>query len=250
MSKEIKSETQEFDCNMIHFEIETDETGIEKVSFKFQAHNGFDQTPEPFTAADSALVQQAYQRFKALMLCTKKHQQDYQALQKKLSAIGKAAEKKKIKQKPYAKSHLEYSGIIFKVITLREADAYLSDLTWGTKDEQYKVAPFPSPPDEGYYLLAEEDVVCEKFDADCEDAPADLHVAGFIFLKNFTSQQYLMSYDLDVSPFFVVLGNLKAVNIGLWGNTHYVGGNLEHSCCMENIIMAAYLWAAMLPVFV
>ena len=160
MSKEIKSETQEFDCNMIHFEIETDETGIEKVSFKFQAHNGFDQTPEPFTAADSALVQQAYQRFKALMLCTKKHQQDYQALQKELATIGKTSEKKKAKQKPYAKSHVEYGGITFKVITLREADAYLSDLNWGAKDEQYQVTPFPYPPDEGYYLLAEEGVVC------------------------------------------------------------------------------------------
>ena len=116
--------------------------------------------------------------------------------------LAKPLKMKKAKQKPYAKSHVEYSGIIFKVITLREADAYLSDLTWGTKDEQYKVTPFPYPPDEGYYLLAEEDVICERFDADREDAPADLHVAGFIFLKNLTIKQYLMSFDLDVSPFF------------------------------------------------
>ena len=227
VSKEIKSETQAFDCNMFHFGIETNDAGIEAVTYAFQAHNGFDQTPLPFSAADTALVQQAYQRFKALMLCTKKYQQDYQTLQKELAAMGKAAEKKKAKQKPYAKSHLECNGVTFKVITLREADAYLSDLNWDTKDDQYNVAPFPYPPDEGYYLLAEEDVVCEKFDVDWEDAPEDLCVAGFIFLKNLTSQQYLMSYDLDVSPFFVVLGDLKAVNIGLWGNTHYVGGNLD-----------------------
>ena len=227
VSKEIKSETQAFDCNMFHFGIEINEAGVEVVTYAFQAHNGFDQTPVPFSVADKALVQQACQRFKALMLCTKKHQQDYQDLQKELSATGKAAEKKKVKQKPYARSHLECNGVTFKVITLREADAYLSDLNWGTKDDQYNVAPFPYPPDEGYYLLAEEDVVCEKFDANWEDAAENLHVAGFIFLKNLTSQQYLMSFDLDVSPFFVVLGNLKAVNIGLWGNTHYVGGNLD-----------------------
>ncbi|MGB4812381.1 MAG: hypothetical protein WBP13_07885 [Methylophilaceae bacterium] len=224
VSKEIKSDTEEFDCNMIHYDIETNPAGMECVAIKFQAHNGWEQEPVPILPNDTAMVQQAYQRFKAMHLAVTRASTEEIEYAAKLA---RKTEKAWAKQTPYEATHVECSGVTFKVLMLREANAYLGNLTWGIANQEYPVQAFPAPATEGYYLVAEEDVVCDKFDMDWENQPENIIVAGFIFLKNLTIDTCLLANEIDISPFFVVLGDLKAANIGLWGNTHFVGGKLN-----------------------
>ena len=178
----------------------------------------------PLSANDIDHIQQAYRRFKYLVSSVTKDNDEHVNLPIRLA---REIKEKKAAQLPFSRSHCTVHGIEFQVMMLREVDDLLMGLQWGPENGSIKVGPFPSEASEGYFLVASESVRCDRINMGEDDEPDDLDIAGYLFLKDLVIDGPLLSLDTDTSPFFVVKGDLTAENIGVWGNTHYVGGNLK-----------------------
>ncbi|MCD2425805.1 hypothetical protein LQ567_23680 [Niabella pedocola] len=122
-----------------------------------------------------------------------------------------------------------YSGIRFKLINRQQAGAWLpvvNDIPgmgplYDLYDEQY----FPLFEDNGFFLLAEEDVVADQL-AWTGGGPEGICVLGFIFLKNLRLNTHLIVFDTARSPVLIVHGDLQCPRICLSGNRHYMGGRV------------------------
>ena len=124
---------------------------------------------------------------------------------------------------------MEFGGILFKVINQQDAHAIIGDLTDFKGEKIYDVFEdtwrFPAYEKNAFFLLAQEDVEVDKFALSYStEAVENIFILGFIFSKNFTASRYVLAYDSDNSPAMIVLGNLIAPHIHLFGNIHYIGG--------------------------
>ncbi|HEU4497565.1 MAG TPA: hypothetical protein VFR70_10980, partial [Flavobacterium sp.] len=126
-------------------------------------------------------------------------------------------------------TNVSYNGIDFKVITRQQATAYLPTVLDMDSEPLYDVwdeLRFPID-DNGFFLLAEEDVITEKLELDYEiDGVNGVSVLGFIFLKNVKVLSHIIAYDTDASPALIIHGDLQCPIVYLFGNTHYVGGKV------------------------
>lgn len=125
---------------------------------------------------------------------------------------------------------IEFNGYEFTGINLHQANDLLKDLK-DLEDKEYLYdvfdnVHFPNDTGNGYFLLADEDVVMPALELDVEayGLVFDFNILGFIFLKDLTLTSHLKAYDADYSPALIVKGNLSCKNINLSGNIHYVEG--------------------------
>lgn len=137
-------------------------------------------------------------------------------------------------------STVMYQGILFKVINHRQAEALLPNITdLPGIDKLYDINQewrFPTYFENGFFLLAEENVAIEKLELDYHmEGAEDITILGFIFLKNIEMRSHIIAFDTDGSPALVVLGNVECPNIHLFGNIHYLGGRVT-----TNILWAKY----------
>jgi hypothetical protein len=229
ISKELPTVNQddEFDCNFYVYDIEKDAAGNEIVVVSFQAHNGYEHTPVEIRSNNEEHIQDAYKRFTHLEKNIYTDNDEYikQLEDEKNEAVER--QNKINNQQSYKTPNLVLTGIAFKVITIKEADKYVSNLTWGPENE--KVDAFPSIDADSYFLLAEEEVKVEKLDMEAivSDCPEDLYPTGIIFLKDVVASIAIFSLETDVSPFAVFMGNVQSKNIAFYGNTHFVQGNIS-----------------------
>lgn len=141
-------------------------------------------------------------------------------------------------QPPAPVDEVNHNGIPFKVLTRKAAEAYLPTITdLPGVDTLYDIWDewrFPTWHENGYFLLAEEEVEVQKLELDYSvDGVDDITVLGFIFLKGLKLDTYLMAFDTDNSPALIVHGDLECPNIHLFGNVHYIGGK----------VTADFIWA-------
>lgn len=141
-------------------------------------------------------------------------------------------------QPPAPVDKVNHNGIVFKVLTRKAAEAYLPTVTdMPGMDTLYDIWDewrFPTWHENGYFLLAEEEVEAQKLELDYSiDGVDDITVLGFIFLKGLKLDTYLMAFDTDNSPALIVHGDLQCQNIHLFGNVHYIGGK----------VTADFIWA-------
>lgn len=128
---------------------------------------------------------------------------------------------------------LEFEGHQFKVISIHQASGLLKDIK-DLEEKKYlydvfDTACFPNYDKEGYFLLAEDDIVVSKLELPerviCEDV--DIKILGIIFLKNLTVRSHIRAYNMSYSPALIVKGDLNCKNIHLVGNTHYIEGTVS-----------------------
>ena len=79
-----------------------------------------------------------------------------------------------------------------------------------------------------YFLVMDEDCTLPCLELDT--TVGDIVIAGFLFRGNLTLESHLLEFDSDVSPFFIVKGDLTARNLSMGGNVFYVGGDLRCEC--------------------
>jgi hypothetical protein len=126
---------------------------------------------------------------------------------------------------------MQFNGTTFKLINRNQAHEIMGNLTDFKGGKIYDVYEdswrFPEEPN-SFFLLAEEDVSVENLELEYStDEQPDVFILGFIFLKNLTAEKHILAGDLDNSPALVVLGDLKASHVHLFGNVHYVGGDVD-----------------------
>lgn len=125
-----------------------------------------------------------------------------------------------------------FGGVLFKVINRHKAHAIIGGLTDFKGEKIYDVFEnnwrFPTNEKKAFFLWAEEDVDVEKLELEYStDEVEDIFILGFIFNRNLTAAHYVMAYDTDNSPALIVLGNLTAPHIHLFGNIHYIAGDVS-----------------------
>lgn len=86
-------------------------------------------------------------------------------------------------------------------------------------DEEYAADDF--------FVLYEDDAIVENVFLD--NYIGDQYIVGYIFMKNLEVNKQISALDTDITPFLLVLGNVKAIIVTLAGNEFYIGGNLECS---------------------
>jgi cell wall assembly regulator SMI1 len=136
-------------------------------------------------------------------------------------------------QPAFAKTTVTLMGIEFEVLRINDAEPYHDNLFWGTKTDKEEIGGFDHVDPESYFLLHKNPVQLKNLDVDALTSEAheiDLFVAGLIFLSDIQIENQLVAQDLDTGPSFICLGNLTAKNIALFGNTYYVGGNVQCEC--------------------
>ncbi|MCE7040139.1 hypothetical protein [Dyadobacter sp. CY312] len=126
---------------------------------------------------------------------------------------------------------IQFAGTAFKLISRNQAQEIIGNLTDFQGEKIYDVYEntwrFPEEPN-SFFLLAEEDVKVEKLELEYSTGEhPDIFILGFIFLKNLTAEKYIMAYDTDNSPALIVLGDLKASHLHLFGNVHFIGGDVH-----------------------
>jgi tetratricopeptide (TPR) repeat protein len=79
-----------------------------------------------------------------------------------------------------------------------------------------------------YFLVMDEDCTlpCLELDTTIDG----IAIAGYLFRGSLTLESHLLEFDSDVSPLFVVKGDLSARNLSMGGNVFYVGGDLRCEC--------------------
>lgn len=122
-----------------------------------------------------------------------------------------------------------YSGIRFKVIDREQAGAWLpvvNDIPgMGQLYDLYEEQYFPFFDGNGFFLLAEEDVVADQLEW-MGGGPEGICVLGFIFLKDLRLKSHLIVFDTARSPVVIIHGALRCTHICLSGNRHYTGGRV------------------------
>lgn len=125
---------------------------------------------------------------------------------------------------------VELEGYQFKVLSVHQANDLLKDIK-DLEEKKYlydvfDTACFPNYDKDGYFLLAEDDVVVAKLELPeriiCEDN--DIKILGIIFLKNVRVMSHIRAYDQNYSPALIIKGDLKCKNIHLVRNIHYIEG--------------------------
>ena len=124
-----------------------------------------------------------------------------------------------------------HESVEFKVINHHQANGYLKLVTNILETEHlYDVfndySAFPDYDQNGFFLLAENDVEMETFSLEFENTE-EINVLGVIFLKNLVVKKCIIGYDTDYSPIMAVFGNTTCPNLHLFGNIHFFQGKIH-----------------------
>lgn len=161
---------------------------------------------------------------------------DEREKQKEMENLEKLRHKKFVK--PYDKMMVD--GIEFQVLDIHEAHQLIGELTDLQGNLLYDVYDdtwsFPNYEDNPFFLYTNNEVEVEKLELvySTNENP-DIFVLGFIFGNKLESKSYILACDIDNSPALIALSDVKSQNIHLFGNIHYVGGNM--SC---EVVMGEY----------
>jgi len=184
---------------------------------------------------DSHLVQEAIKRYKIALKSVPAENEEYlvekerdeREKQKEIEDLEKLRHKQFVK--PYDKMVVD--GIEFQVIDIHEAHQLIGELTdlqgnllYDVYDDTWR---FPNYEDNPFFLYTNNEVEVEKLELvySTNENP-DIFVLGFIFGNKLESKSYILANDTDNSPALIALSDVKAQNIHLFGNIHYVGGNM------------------------
>ncbi|SFD38755.1 tetratricopeptide repeat protein [Collimonas sp. OK412] len=111
----------------------------------------------------------------------------------------------------------------FRLATPYEVREEIQALTWA--GETVAFIDHLDAGEPSYFLVMDEDCTLPCLELDT--TACDVAIAGFLFRGNLTLESHLLGFDSDVSPFFVVKGDLTARSLSMGGNLSYVGGNLR-----------------------
>lgn len=137
--------------------------------------------------------------------------------------------RKKTFKKPY--ETLLFQGHLFKVLDIHEAHQRIGDLSDFHENRLYDVYEdswrFPLYEKNTFFLYTDTDARFDMLTLEYSDeAYPDIFILGFIFAKPLTVNTYIQAHDTDNSPTLIALSDVSALNIHLFGNIHYVGGNM------------------------
>ncbi|MGB4811346.1 MAG: hypothetical protein WBP13_02540 [Methylophilaceae bacterium] len=136
---------------------------------------------------------------------------------------------KKTFNKPY--STVLFQGHEFQVLDIHEAHRIVGELKDLKNNLLYNVYEdswrFPVHEENAFFLYIDKEVTLEILELiySVDDYP-DLFILGIIFVKSLVVEKYIQAADTDNSPALIALSNVTARNIYLYGNVHYVGGNM------------------------
>lgn len=235
-------ESESFDMISYEYVIKLDENP-NKVYFRFRNTQEEDVKIDRYSEYgvnvslfDSHLVVEGLKRFKLALKSVPAENDEY-LVNKEREVKEKQVELEKIEQlrqqkfiKPYNKMMVD--GIEFQVLDIHEAHQLISELTDLEDNLIYNVYEdswrFPTYVDNAFFLYTNHEVEVEKLELvySTDDNP-DVFVLGYIFGENLTSKSYISAYDMDNSPALIALSDVKAQNIDLFGNVHYIGGNVD-----------------------
>jgi hypothetical protein len=216
------------ECDMFHYDIEY-EDGVERLHIEYQSENDPELDFIRIDAdAPAERISEACNRFKFMVDLLTKYEADYRKTMDEFAKEDAARQERLKVQKPYAKKTVKMCGITFKVLRQVDAAPWLEKLHWGVTNASYYVGPFGGLDENGYFLLAENNAVCDgHFDMEWDNHPEDLDVVGIIFAGNLTCTGNILSCDTDTGPYFAVLGDVTARTLALSGNTHVIMGNVK-----------------------
>jgi len=115
----------------------------------------------------------------------------------------------------------------FRLATPYEVKAEVEALTFNGERVAFIDGALDSDED-SYFLVMDEDCALPCLEMDT--MVGDIAIAGYLFRGNLTLTSHLFEYDSDVSPLFVVWGDLTVRHTYLGGNVVYVGGDLRSEC--------------------
>lgn len=135
-------------------------------------------------------------------------------------------------------------GVRFRLMTKTQALPLLDELL-DFEGERLLDSWFDIPDDaddKSYFLVADESTQMESLVLDVH-LPGGVggYVLGMIFCKDLCVEKGVIGFDTDHSPLLVVHGNLTARNVYLFGNGHYIGGDLKCEALLGNYNHGA-LW--------
>ncbi len=235
-------ESESFDMISYEYVIKLDENP-NKVYFRFRNTQEDDVKIDRYSdygvnvsLFDSHLVIEGLKRFKLALKSVPAENEEYLE-NKENEAKEKQIELEKIEKlrhqkftKPYDKMMVD--GIEFQVLDIHEAHQLIGELTDLENNIIYDVYGdtwrFPTYQDNPFFLYTSNEVEVEKLELvySTDDNP-DIFVLGYIFGGNLSSKSYISAYDIDNSPAFIALSDVKALNIDLFGNVHFIGGNVD-----------------------
>jgi hypothetical protein len=214
-----------------HFDIITLPNGIKAPVLYNQDTNGYNSEPYEVSKSNVTKFKNALRYFEIMERKIEQINNKYQE---------EIIEQEKYRQKTIAEipyfmpiNMLEFEGHQFKVISVHQASGLLKDIK-DLEEKKYlygvfDTACFPNYDKEGYFLLAEDDIVVSKLELPerviCEDV--DIKILGIIFLKNLTVRSHIRAYNMGSSPALIIKGDLNCKNIHLVGNTHYIEGTVS-----------------------
>lgn len=215
-----------------HFDIEKLENGVIAPVLYTQYDDGYGASVFKVAICNIDKFKNAIRYFEMMETKIEKINSDYL---EELEAKEKSRQKN-IAETPHTVPFetLKFDGHQFKVINVHQANELLKDIKdLEEKEYLYDVFNYDNffkHDKDAVFLLAEDDVVLTKLEL-CswfEREERYIQIRGIIFLKNLTVSSHINSSaaEMNYAPALIIMGNLNCRNIYLFGNVHYIAGNV------------------------
>lgn len=235
----------EDDFRFFHYGIALDDRGEKTVGLFTQEGNGHEQELRPIAIDDTNTLRTALRYFERLVTKVrydnKKYVEDRKQQQVLTETIAQQKEQSLrmlAQQEDLVDRTCTLLGQTFRVITLKQADRLLNGIVhprhgtpvYDILNNAWLLGVGEKPV---YFLLAEESLRLPHLKMTqlaAEEERLGFTIAGFLFGGHLQVDTFIEAYDTDYSPPMIVLGDLTAKNIALWGATFYVGGDVRCEC--------------------